>query len=618
MKKIFFLMLTLLIWSTTSMNAQVRIGGLDDPDGSAVLDLNVSDDAEPEGNLGLSLPRVKLTSAKQWLIENQKPKDGTLIYNTNVDFARGRGIYFWTDSIWFRATSSSELLSGDTVAFLQKPVVKVISSPEEGLSASFGLDNYLDNGSTYRYDWTVTASGSPEYSLDPEYSSTKREVITVPYDDVARYYTVNVKARADGYNDSPVSDDVTTGNPGSFRPSYDLLGESYYDIAVTEYNSEFPNYPYGILAYRKPFALDPTQTYTYEIVGKGDSPTYSWSVTEGGAYLSNAADINSSTDASVNVQFVDLSENLTIVGEPDANLTVTLQCRVTDADGRFAQDYTKTIEIGDRDACIPTIGLTDAEGHKYTVYRFGDSGCWMTQNLRSTKTMQNGIEVLVPEDKNAGNFNVAAWYYPNGDAGRTSNLIESNPEYGLLYSWSAANIGTAATESSDAFKSEDGEGMNSDRQGICPAGWVVPSDWDWAMLEKEIASHPQYYSTQTSPYADADTYDFYTGNTDWRPSTGAASPTWWGRQMKSTTLVSTTVTNGSSNTDGYGFNALLVGILVSGSQTYYGTGACLWSSSSASSSTMAWRRYMSAANSGASRATTNKYRLLSVRCKKLE
>jgi hypothetical protein len=40
MKKMMFLMLTLLIWSAASMNAQVRIGGTSDPNPAAVLDLN--------------------------------------------------------------------------------------------------------------------------------------------------------------------------------------------------------------------------------------------------------------------------------------------------------------------------------------------------------------------------------------------------------------------------------------------------------------------------------------------------------------------------------------------------------------------------------------------------
>jgi uncharacterized protein (TIGR02145 family) len=613
MKRIFFLMLTLLIWSATSMNAQVRIGGTEDPHQSAVLDLNENDDAN-EGNFGLALPRVFLREKGQKL-NNVTPADGTLIYNTNVDFARGRGIYFWTDSIWLRAASTYALWPGDTVAVLQKPEVKIISSPEEGLSASFGLDNYLDDGSAFRYDWTVIADGSPEYNLVPEYSSTKREVVTVPYDNVARHYTVKVKAIADGYNDSPVSDEVTTENTGTLRSSYDLLGESYYDIASTDYA---PNYSYGIMDYRTPFALQANKDYTYKIVGKGgESPAFEWSVIEGADYLAGTP---VSEDSIFKIRFADLSDNATIKSNPEAKLTVKLQCHVEDGD--FIHDYVKTIEIGDRDACIPTVGLTDAEGNKYSVYRFGNSGCWMTQNLRSTKTLQNGIEMVVAENKNVGNSNtLAAWYYPNGDDGRELGYGKTtNLEYGLLYTWAAANIGTVANEAADAFKISANEGTNSNRQGICPAGWVVPSDWDWAMLEKEIASYPEYYSTKIMPYDNLDNSTFYGANSlDWRPTssrTDTDDNTYWGAKMKSPTIVgSITNTYGFSDIDGTGFNALLIGSLNGGLSTDYSTYAIFWSSSSGNS-TVAWRRLLNSYYSGVTRNTINKYRPLSVRCKK--
>jgi uncharacterized protein (TIGR02145 family) len=392
---------------------------------------------------------------------------------------------------------------------------------------------------------------------------------------------------------------------------YDILGENYYDIAVTEYDSDAPNYPYGIMEYRTPFALQAETDYTYKIVGTagGGSPQFTWSVVSGEEYLAGTQAVD---DSIFNIQFKSsVLEDLSIVANPTAKLTVTLQCQVKD--GNFEKDYTKTIEIGDRDICIPTVGLTDAEGNKYTVYRFGNSGCWMTQNLRSTKTLQNGIEVFVPEDKNTGNSNtLAAWYYPNGDDGGAS-LLAAHPEYGLLYTWPAANIGTVATESVDAFKNA-GLGMNSDRQGICPAGWVVPSDWDWAMLEKEIASYPQYYSSQNNPYANASTYDFYTGYIEWRPGAGT-NQTWWGRQMKSTVIVAGTDPSGTSNNNGTGFNAVFVGRIDGGSASGYGMGAHFWSSSSRVVA-QAWRRTWASQYTSVARNANDKGYMLSVRCKK--
>jgi uncharacterized protein (TIGR02145 family) len=56
MKRMIFLMLTLFVLSTASVNAQVRIGGLSDPKAGTVLDLN-KDDGD-DGTLTLGLPRV--------------------------------------------------------------------------------------------------------------------------------------------------------------------------------------------------------------------------------------------------------------------------------------------------------------------------------------------------------------------------------------------------------------------------------------------------------------------------------------------------------------------------------------------------------------------------------
>jgi uncharacterized protein (TIGR02145 family) len=253
-------------------------------------------------------------------------------------------------------------------------------------------------------------------------------------------------------------------------------------------------------------------------------------------------------------------------------------------------------------------GLRDAEDHFYTVSKFGDAGCWMTQNLRSTYTWQGNQKQEITEDPNSNNDNnVVSYYYP----GANTNIPTTNPEYGLLYTWGAANIGTATTEATNAFPN-----ATSTRQGICPEGWVVPNDYDFNQLEKEIATNPALYSSQTDPVAGgwSTTYETQTG---WRPSEGNTNQTWWGRQMKSTnTKVNNTATNGSSKEDGTGFNALLVGVLDGGSAIYYGTDTVFWSSS-AGGTTVAWRRPLTNSGSGAPRNTFNKYRSFSVRCKKL-
>jgi uncharacterized protein (TIGR02145 family) len=341
--------------------------------------------------------------------------------------------------------------------------------------------------------------------------------------------------------------------------------------------------------------------YTVEVLAGilGEEATYEWAIDRdetGFASLSNDR-----TSKTVELQFNNaiLSKG-TLSGQPAVADTIVLQCSVDD--GRNTYVLQRKITVGDRDECSPAAGLLDAEGNRYTVSKF-DGVCWMTQNLYSTYTWHGDQKQEITKDKNTINDpNAIAYYYPG--------VNESAPaEYGLLYTWGAANIGTLTTEAANAYP-----GKVSDRQGICPEGWVLPSDYDFNLLEKEIATNPELYSTHNTSY----TWDLtYEGIIGWRPGEGNVNEDYWGRQMKSVDKVNNGTTNGSSKTDGTGFNALLVGYLGGGYATNYGTYAGFWSSSS-SSSTVAWYRYLNSGNSGAHRTTTGKYYLVSVRCKKLE
>jgi hypothetical protein len=90
MKEIFFLMLTFLIWSAASMNAQVLIGEGDGPVPSAVLELR-------SDNRGLLLPQVKLNDTDDRSILT-KPESGMLVCNLEGDLKRG--VYYWNGNQW--------------------------------------------------------------------------------------------------------------------------------------------------------------------------------------------------------------------------------------------------------------------------------------------------------------------------------------------------------------------------------------------------------------------------------------------------------------------------------------------------------------------------------------
>jgi hypothetical protein len=100
MKRVFFLMLTLIVLSAASMNAQVRIGGTADPNTSAMLDLNATDGTN-NGTLGLSLPRVTLSSTTNYA-PLKAHVAGMLVYNTATAGDVTPGTYYNDGYKWLR------------------------------------------------------------------------------------------------------------------------------------------------------------------------------------------------------------------------------------------------------------------------------------------------------------------------------------------------------------------------------------------------------------------------------------------------------------------------------------------------------------------------------------
>ncbi|GHT49761.1 hypothetical protein FACS189440_16020 [Bacteroidia bacterium] len=109
MKKMIFLMLTLIVLGAASVNAQVRIGGETGPNPAAILDLNAVD-ASTNGKLGVALPRVTLISLGSPLEEGKKPDKGTMVYNVAGTFAQGA--YVWDGVKWSAVKGSSSYIGG--------------------------------------------------------------------------------------------------------------------------------------------------------------------------------------------------------------------------------------------------------------------------------------------------------------------------------------------------------------------------------------------------------------------------------------------------------------------------------------------------------------------------
>jgi hypothetical protein len=104
MRKVLFWILFLMISGTVSLNAQVRIGAIAEPEKGAVLDLKSSASA-PGYVGGLLLPLVELsdlnTVPDTWAGSESLDVSllkGLLVYNTNTTL--GKGIYVWDGTKW--------------------------------------------------------------------------------------------------------------------------------------------------------------------------------------------------------------------------------------------------------------------------------------------------------------------------------------------------------------------------------------------------------------------------------------------------------------------------------------------------------------------------------------
>jgi uncharacterized protein (TIGR02145 family) len=161
-------------------------------------------------------------------------------------------------------------------------------------------------------------------------------------------------------------------------------------------------------------------------------------------------------------------------------------------------------------------------------------------------------------------------------------LFEAHPEYGRLYTWAAANPGTAYNDTDD---------NPTNRQGICPEGWHLPSKNEWDKLIQVIGDDEN------------EIYSSYAGK-------GYAAI-----KMRSKTKVDNAETKGESHASyNNGIDILLLGGMWKDDPYYWGT-CILWSSSS-TGPTGAFKLSFSAGSMGGVGLSENDKRAqYSVRCK---
>ncbi len=121
--------------------------------------------------------------------------------------------------------------------------------------------------------------------------------------------------------------------------------------------------------------------------------------------------------------------------------------------------------------------VSDVDGNVYNTVQIG-SQCWMRENLRTTRYSDCTVIPLGSSTSKTSPYR----YAPNGE--------ESNvPVYGYLYNWAAVMNGAGSSTANP-----------SGVQGICPAGWHVPSDAEWTQLTDYVSSQSQYQCRGNSSY----------------------------------------------------------------------------------------------------------------------
>jgi uncharacterized protein (TIGR02145 family) len=200
--------------------------------------------------------------------------------------------------------------------------------------------------------------------------------------------------------------------------------------------------------------------------------------------------------------------------------------------------------------------MRDIDGNVYRTVTIG-SQVWMAENLKTTR-YNDGTEIpLVTEQPAWFHLNAPGYCWYNNDENANRAI------YGALYNWYALNTGK-----------------------LCPPGWHVPSDDEWAVLTAYLGGDAIAGGKMKEG-----------GTTHWlNPNTGA--------------------TNSS------GFTALPAGfrgesgfIPGSGSSFISGSIALFWSSTALEDET-AWTRYLQADSIVAGRNNGGKYHGFPIRCMK--
>jgi uncharacterized protein (TIGR02145 family) len=186
----------------------------------------------------------------------------------------------------------------------------------------------------------------------------------------------------------------------------------------------------------------------------GQSSTYIISAISNAGSQSIKVVVESSTESISNIEYVGNHTSLPLQSRKiESKSGEVRESGIVDSPGSNNQDYVFQFAYG-----IPCPGTETVsyEGHLYnTIQIFGQ--CWLKENLN--------VGDIIPNDQESENNGVIEKYCHEESE-------DSCAKYGGLYQWS------------EMMQYSQIQGS----QGICPAGWHIPSDEEWKVLEGAVDS----------------------------------------------------------------------------------------------------------------------------------
>jgi uncharacterized protein (TIGR02145 family) len=148
---------------------------------------------------------------------------------------------------------------------------------------------------------------------------------------------------------------------------------------------------------------------------------------------------------------------------------------------------------------VPETGtITDINGNLYKTVKIGGQW-WMAENLRATHYSDGAPITEVTDDWAWSSMTTDGMCWYDNDFDKYGSV------YGGLYNWYAVDKGK-----------------------LCPAGWHVPTDQEWQILEKQLGMSQEQADGLGWRGTDEGGKLKETGTDHWiSPNTGATNTTWF-------------------------------------------------------------------------------------------